>query len=134
MNASAIGERVNLSVTAVIERIKKMERANIIMQYTAIINPAQIGKELIAFISVSLEHPKYNEIFEETINQNPDIVECHYITGDFDFILKVYTGSSKMLESLLNFIKSIKGVSLTRTLLVLSTVKDDISALPPEIV
>ena len=61
MSASAIGGRIGLSVSAVIERIKKMEACGLIRQYTTLIDPAYIGRDICAYISVSLEHPKHND-------------------------------------------------------------------------
>lgn len=130
ISVSTISERINMSVSAVSERIKRLESAGIIKQYTVILDHKRIGKDLSAFVSVSLEHPKYNENFIECIKNNPQIVECHYITGDFDFILKVITESTESFSNILNSIKCIKGVSLTRTLIVLSTPKIEFSVLP----
>ena len=129
-NAKTIGEKINLSTSAVIERIRKMENAGLIEQYTTIINQSVLGRETMAFISVSLEHPRYNEEFIRQIEGNVSIAECHYIAGDFDFILKVVTKNGKTLEAVLNYIKSINGVSLTRTSVVLSTNKCEICLLP----
>ncbi|MBE7055390.1 MAG: Lrp/AsnC family transcriptional regulator [Ruminococcaceae bacterium] len=129
-NATNIGAKINLSTSAVIERIKKLENSGIIEKYTTIINQSALGRELTAFIYVSLEHPKYNEEFIRLINENSSVVECHYIAGDFDFILKVVTKSGRTLEGVLNFVKSIGGVSLTRTSVVLSTNKCEVSLLP----
>ena len=129
-NATAIGAKINLSTSAVIERIKKMESAGLIEKYTTIINQSALGRETTAFISVSLEHPRYNEDFIRLVQENSSIAECHYIAGDFDFILKVITKNGKTLESVLNFIKSINGISLTRTYVVLSTNKCEGSLLP----
>ena len=84
----------------------------------------------MAFIYVSLEHPKYNEEFIRLVNENNSIAECHYIAGDFDFILKVITQKGNMLEEVLNYIKAINGVSLTRTSVVLSTNKCEVCLLP----
>ena len=75
----------------VIERIKKLENTGLIEKYTAIINQSALGRDLVAFISVRLEHPKYNEGFITKINENPSVSECHYIAGDFDFLIKVIT-------------------------------------------
>lgn len=130
MSASAISERVTLSVSAVIERIKKMEGAGIIRRYTTLLDPACVGRDICAYISVSLEHPKFNEGFSKSVRENPHIDECHYVTGDFDFLVKVATDSTRSLEAVLGEIKSIRGVSLTRTLVVLSTVKQDVPGLP----
>ncbi len=129
-NATNIGAKVNLSTSAVIERIKKLEASGLIKQYTTIINQNISGRELTAFISVRLEHPKFNETFCKVIDDQDEIVECHYIAGDFDFILKVVTTSAQTLEERLNFIKSLNGVSLTRTSVVLSTNKHDVCLLP----
>lgn len=129
-NATNIGAKINLSTSAVIERIKKLENSGLIQQYTTIINRAISGREFTAFISVRLEHPKFNESFCREINSHEEIVECHYIAGDFDFILKVITTSGKTLEAILNYIKSLNGVSLTRTSVVLTTNKQEVCLLP----
>ena len=126
-NASVIGSKVNMSVSAVIERIKKLEASGIIKQYTVVLDNDKLGLDLTAFISVSMEHPKYNDGFVEFVMCHPQIIECHYITGDFDFLLKICTSSGKGLELLLNEIKFVKGVSLTKTLVVLSTNKESCS-------
>ena len=62
--------------------------------------------------------------------KNDEIVECYYIAGDFDFMVKVITESRKGLEGVLNYIKGIDGVSLTRTIVVLSIIKNEVSLLP----
>lgn len=128
--ATNIGAKINLSTSAVIERIKNLESSGIIEKYTAVINQNVLGRDLMAFVYVRIEHPKYNEAFIEQINENEFISECHYITGDFDFILKVITKTGKTLEKILNFVKSIDGVSLTRTSVVLSTNKCEVCLLP----
>lgn len=130
MNATAIGEKINLSTSAVIERIKKLENDGIISQYTILIDHKKINKDIIAYMSVSLEHPKYDSDFRELVRLNDEIVECHYITGEYDYILKVVTSSSKTLEMVLNYVKCIQGVNSTKTLVVMSTIKNDISSLP----
>ncbi len=129
MNATLIGERINLSTSAVLERIKKLEASGTIVKYTAIIDNEKIGKGITVFISVSLEHPKYDEDFREVISHNEEIIECHYVTGDYDYMLKGITASSKSLEQLINCVKSIKGVSHTKTLVVMRTTKNDITSL-----
>ncbi len=129
-NATSIGAKINLSTSAVIERIKKLESSGLIERYTTIINQSALGRETMAFINVSLEHPKFNEEFIRLVNENTSITECHYIAGDFDFMLKVMTQNGKRLEEALHYIKSIKGVSLTRTTVILSTNKCEVCLLP----
>ncbi len=130
-NATDIGIRVNLSTSAVIERIKKMENSGLIRQYTIVLD-LNWEQANTAFIYVRLEHPKYNEGFLRAINSHASIAECYYIAGDFDFILKVISMKNTTLEMVLTDIKSIEGVSLTRTNVVLSTNKREISLLPAE--
>ena len=129
-NATNIGTKINLSTSAVIERIKKMESSGLIQKYTAIIDQSALGRDLTAFMYVSLEHPKYYDNFVEKINENNSVAECYYIAGDFDFILKIITKTGKDLEEMLKYVKYINGVSMTRTSVVLSTNKCDICLLP----
>lgn len=124
MNASDISEKVKLSVSAVIERIKKLESSGIIKQYSLILDNTALGKDISALISVSLDHPRYNAVFEEMIKNNNHIVEAHYIAGDYDYFLKIVTNNTKTLEKVLNEIKSISGVNKTRTMIIFSTIKE----------
>lgn len=129
-NATNIGAKINLSTSAVLERIKKFEASGLIKQYTIVLDQHTLGGDLMAFISVRLEHPKYYENFVELINSHNSIAECYYIAGDFDFIIKIITKNAQSLEDILNYIKSIEGVSLTRTSVVLSTNKNEVCMLP----
>lgn len=129
-SASAIGERIKLSVSAVIERIRKLETAGVIRQYTVILDGKQIGKEVTAFISVRMEHPKYNDSFIAGIRELPEVMECHYIAGDYDYLLKVAANSTDKLTELLGRIKAVRGVSLTKTMIVLATEKNSLIPLP----
>ncbi len=130
-NASVIGSKVNMSVSAVIERIKKLESSGIIKQYTAVLNKEMLGMDLSAFVSVNLEHPKFSGAFVDFVANHPQIVECHCVTGDFSYLLKVCTENTKSLEKLVNEVKSVAGVISTFTQVVLSTQKEDFS---PEII
>jgi len=127
VGASEIAQKIKLSVSAVIERIKKLESAGVILGYTVILDNAMIGKDVIAMMSISIDHPKFNGAFEAAVLQEPHITECHYIAGDFDYLLKVITDNTKSLERILNDIKSVPGVSKTKTSIVFSTPKNDYS-------
>lgn len=133
-NASVISEKVNMSVSAVIERIRKLEGSGLITRHTTVIDSAKAGKDVTAFISVSLEHPKFIERFHGFVNENREVLECHYITGDFDFFLKVATDNTHTLEHLLNLVKSVPGVLNTKTVVILSTVKEEHSIDPDELI
>lgn len=126
-NASEISEKVGLSVSAVIERIKKLETVGIIKKYTVILNNALLGRDVNALIMVSLEHPKFNEGFIKAMVDNEYVSECHYLAGDFDYQIKIATHNTTKLERLLNDIKGIPGVSKTKTMVILSTLKNEYS-------
>lgn len=128
--ASAISEEISLSVSAVIERIKKLEASGIITGYTAIFDQKQLGNDMTALMEVSLEHPRYYDAFCELIMSIDNIVSCYYMTGDYDFMLRIITDSSDSLELIHRKIKSMEGVSATETHFVLKGVKNEYSVIP----
>lgn len=127
MRVSDIANEVHLSATSVIDRMHKLENSGIIKQYTAIIDRSKGGKDITAFTNVRVESPKYNEEFIKRMKSNDEITECHYITGDYDFLIKIVTGGSGSLQRILDYIKCSPGVILTRTNVVLSTDKHEFS-------
>lgn len=129
-NASQISQQVNLSVSAVIERMKKLEASGLIRGYTAIIDERLAGYDVQALISIRLEHPKYNEDFARQMRSHRRVMECFYITGDFDYFARICAGSTEELTRVLNDIKLIPGVSQTRTYVVLDNIKQNTSVIP----
>lgn len=127
---SDIGSRINLSVSAVGERIKKMERSGVIQQYTVIIDNKHFNKELTAMMFISLDSPKYSETFLKFIQKENDVLECHYVAGNYDYMVKIITNNPASLEELLNKIKSVPGISKTYTNVVLKTEKNNYSIKP----
>ena len=128
-NASVISEKVGLSVSAVIERIKKLEANNFIKKYTVVLDKNKIGRDVTALMQITLDHPKYTENFINKVKSNNDVLECHYLAGNYDFLIKICTDTTESLEKILNKIKAIEGVSKTTTMIVLSTVKNEYSVL-----
>ena len=130
MNASQISQRVNLSVSAVIERMKKMEASGVIKGYTAVIDERLVGFDVQAMISIRLEHPKYNQEFNRQMCAHDRVMEWFYITGDFDYMARIGVSSTEELTKVLHDIKQMPGVSLTRTFVVLENVKQNFSVVP----
>ena len=128
-NAAVISEKVGLSVSAVIERIKKLEANELIKKYTVVLDKNKIGRDVTALMQVTLDPPKYTENFISKVKSNNDVLECHYLAGNYDFLIKICTNSTESLEKILNKIKAIEGVSKTTTMIVLSTVKNEYSVL-----
>ncbi len=128
--ASAIGEAISLSVSAVLERIRKMEKDGIIEGYTVMLDQKKLGNDMTALMEVSLEHPRYFDSFTAMVQANENVISCDYLTGDFDFMLKVLTDSSESLERIHRQIKSVEGVSATRTHFVLKNIKNEVTVIP----
>ena len=130
MNASQISQQVNLSVSAVIERMKKLEASGLIRGYTAVIDERMAGFDMQALIAIRLEHPKFNQEFNRQMCSHECVTECFYITGDFDYMARISAGSTEELTKVLHDIKQIPGVSLTRTYVVLDNIKQSTSVIP----
>lgn len=116
-----IGERVGLSAPSVAERIDKLEKHGVIRGYTAILDARRLGKDITAFIGVSIEHPKAISHFEKAIDRLEEIQECHHVTGQHTMLLKAKADTTSTLEKLIREIRSIDGVTRTETSIVLST-------------
>jgi len=116
-----VGEQVGLSAPAVIDRIKKLEDGGVIVDYRAILDARKVGKDVTAFIGVQISHPIAIDTFEGTITQFDDVLECHHVTGQHTLLLKVKNKNTASLESLIQKIRSIEGVTRTETMVVLST-------------
>ena len=86
-----IAQQLHLTNTPVHERIKKLEKSGTIEKYKAIVNPKLIGKELMIFTNISLkEHTKpYLLNFESKVQNLKEVIECHHLSGEHDYLLKV---------------------------------------------
>ena len=86
-----IASQLNLSTTPIFERLKRLEKHKVIQKYVAIIDPKKLGKKLNAFIHITiLDHSKKAlDLFFERVNTYSEVMECHHLTGDSDFLLKI---------------------------------------------
>lgn len=119
-----IAEEVDLSAPAVMERVKKLETGGVIKGYQAVVDGKKVGKDITAFIGVSVGNQRDMDKFATRMLQHHDVLECHHVTGDESFILKVKSANTASLERLLGEIRSVDGVTRTVTKVVLSTAKE----------
>ena len=125
---SDISRRVNLSIPAVAERIRKMEESGLIEKYTIRINREKTNKKLMAFIFVNIDKTENIEQFRNSIVNYNGVLECHHMAGEYDYLLKVLVEDSRALEYLISdCLKKITGVTKTNTMIVLSSLKEDIN-------
>lgn len=129
-----IAKRVRLSQPSVADRIHKLEARGVILGYVARVDPAQLGKDITAFIGVGISHPKYFEQFGKKILALPDVLECHRVAGSDSYVLKIRTENTRSLDRLLiEQIRTIPGVYRTETTLVLASIKEQLAlAIPVE--
>ncbi len=119
-----LGQRVGLAPASVHARVKKLERQGVIRAYRAVVDPAPLGYELGAFVAVTQASGYHWEALEQAFAAMPEVEECHSVTGDDSYLLKVRVGSTAELEALLRRINMVEGVARTRTVLILSTTFD----------
>ena len=123
-----IARKINLSLPAVTERLRKLDRSGYIEKYTIKINRKQVNLQLLAFIQVWIDHTKAGSVKEHLIALN-EVLECHHTAGDYDLLLKVLVKDTLALEELLvKKIKSIKAITRTNTTIILSSYKEEINS------
>jgi Lrp/AsnC family transcriptional regulator, leucine-responsive regulatory protein len=123
-----IARKINLSLPAVTERLRKLGRSGIIDGYTVKINREQLSLRLMAFINVWIDHTKSNNIKDQIVALD-EVLECHHVAGDADLLLKVLVADTAALENVLvNKIKAIKGITRTTTTIILSSYKEEINS------
>lgn len=119
-----LAESVGLSLPAVSERLRKLEEHGVVSGYYAKLDAQKLGKDITAFIHVTVDSSKHYAQFLEHAREQDDILECHAITGEGTHLLKVRTANTASLEKLLARIQAWGGVVSTRTNLVLSSAKE----------
>ena len=109
-----LSQRVNLSQSPCLRRVRKLEERGIIKEYVTLIDQNAVGLPVSVFVSVSLEkqiEPAL-ELFEKTIQSRPEVMECYLMTGDADYLLRVVTRDLAAYERfLLDHLTRIEGVS-----------------------
>ena len=127
-----LAQRINLSPPATHARLKRLDEQGYIRSYVALLDHEKLGFDMMCFISVSLQlhQPEELEGFREIINEIPEVLECHHVTGEFDYLLKVIIQNRQDLQRfVVNQLTPIPGVARIYTSLVLSEAKST-TALP----
>lgn len=125
-----LGKRIDLSISAVNERLKKLRARGDIRAYVALINPLTVGYTMCAFVHVLVTGKRHEQAFIESVVKMPEIQECHRVTGEFPYLLKVWARDLEHLEHLLDReIKTKKGVVRTQASIVFSSPKDQVTGL-----
>lgn len=119
--------QLNLSVTAVYERIKKLEKEKVIENYVAIINKNKIGKSFLVFCHIKLvQHAKeYVTTFEREVIELAEVSECFHVSGDYDYILKIYVEDMEAYRDfMITKLTAIKYIGSTHSIFTIGNVKN----------
>ncbi len=129
-----LARRINLSPPATHARLRRLEKDGYLRQYTAVVDREKAGYDLLCFIHISLQMHQVEQVekFRKMVRQMPEVLECHHITGEYDYLLKVVLRNRKDLERfVVDRLTPIPGVARIHTSLVFTEVKSTM-ALPLE--
>ena len=120
MSFTELARQAGLSVSAIHQRVRRLEQDGVIKGYAATFNPEDLGLPLTAFVSIKPFDASAPDDLPQRLEHLAAIEACHSVAGDENYILKVRVSSPAALEELLSKIRTLGGVS-TRTTVVLST-------------
>lgn len=120
-----IARECGISGAAIHQRVKKLEDAGIIDGSRFIVKPRALGYEVCAYVGISLDHAHQYKIVVEKIDAIPEIVECHFTTGSFTFLVKMLCKDNQhLMDILINTLQNIPGISKTETFISLDQTVD----------
>lgn len=122
-----LSQKVHLSVSPVYERVKRLEREGFIKGYVAVLNPEKLDCGFMAFCYLKMKQHSHENAVQimERVNAIPEIAECYNISGDYDFLLKIYVRNMKQYqEFLLRILGDIPAIGSLNSSFVLGEVKN----------
>ena len=122
-----LASKLNLSVTAIFERIRKLEREGVIHKYVTLLNKEKIQKGLVVFCQIKLiQHAKeYLTKFEQEITQLEEVLECFHVSGEYDYLLKVVVKDMEAFRTfMVTKLTTLKHIGSTQSSFVINEVKN----------
>ncbi len=116
-----LGRLVGLSGPSVAERVSRLESAGVVTGYHAAVDPAALGRSVAALVGVHLSDTSDQDAVTVALQRLDEVEDCWFVAGDESFLIKVRVPDVPELESTLSRLRRIRGVSRTRTTVVLST-------------
>lgn len=129
---TTIGAAVGLSVPAVNKRIAKLREKGIIKNFTVLTDPVAVEKPIIAYVLLVIQYGASVDKILNYVNQDPDILECQAVTGEYDYIVKICAASVEAFEAKLLHLKKQQGVLKSHTMLCLQEHKCKPAVLPDQ--
>jgi len=125
-----LARKVNLTPTPCIERVRRLERQGYIRGYTALLDPELVNASLLVFVEIDLSHnsPDAFREFRDEARKLPEIMDCHLVSGNFDYLIKARVSDMKAYRELLgDKILSLPGVNGSRSYVVMEEVKETLT-------
>lgn len=111
-----IARECGISGAAIHQRIKKLEDAGVILGSRLIVDPKKLGFDVCAFISIRIQDPQLQLKTVEELKHIPEIVECHFVTGTYNIMVKLYCiDNDHLMKTIFDGILRVQGVSTTQT-------------------
>ena len=129
MSNVALAKKVNLTPTPCLERVKRLERDGYIRGYTATLDPELVGCGLLVFVEIDLTRtsPDVFRDFRKQASQLSEVLECHLVSGNFDYLIKARVRNMQEYRDLLGEkILSLPGVNGSRSYVVMEEVKESL--------
>ena len=124
-----LAEQVGLSLTPCIERVKRMERDGVIAGYHAHVNPQALGMQILVFVEITL-HQKSEKTFDRfrrAIVAIPEVMECHLVSGDFDYLIKARIPEMSKYRRLLGEILHVADAGQSKSYVVMEELKETLA-------
>ncbi len=128
-SAQQLSDQVGLSTAPVWRRVKALEASQVIQGYYARVDRNKVGLQSCMFTQISLDRHSTEivENFERSVRDAPEILECHAVTGDADYLLKIVVPSPEAYDRFLHrFLFNLPGIRQTRTIVALRELKNDV--------
>mgnify|MGYP001009127533 FL=1 len=127
ISVTELADRISLSATPCSDRIKRMEREGVITGYHARVNPSALGKNLLVFLEIKLS-AKSGDVFDKVKKELlyvPEVMECHLVSGDFDYLVKARLTEMNEYRRLLGeILKRLPASAESRSYVVMEEIKE----------
>ena len=122
-----LSKAIGVPTSTLNDRLKRLLRQGVITGFHARLSPEELGFNLLAFVYIGWNSHKTEPVFLDRVSKMSWVLECHHVTGAWNYLMKVRVRTTRDLETFLAMMKAIPGVERTETVIVLSTAKETLA-------
>jgi Lrp/AsnC family transcriptional regulator, leucine-responsive regulatory protein len=122
-----LGKSIGVATSTLNDRLRRLMRQGVIVGFNARLSTEALGLNLLAFVCIAWADPKTETAFREKISRTASVLECHHVTGEWNYLVKVRVRTTRDLDAFLEDMKGIDGVQRTETVIVLSTLRETLA-------